>query len=692
VNLTVTDLLGISVTTIVWFVVSTTQGIVIGQLTNVFNFRSRSILRQVSLAAVLSMGVVPSLYNLVVLAGGLTTAAILNVVFVLAFIAIVALRRHRFNRLRQYFLLDLNAHRYLLIAVCVWLAVGGIALVDFQIGDRLYLSLTMHDHSHKTAIVDWILHNRLPPDNPGFHPAHPVAFPYHYYWALICAVISRTFGSASDTRLVVLSGVIWTGVVLLASIEFCSAYFKRVAAPMRQVQLVTTALLLVTNLYVLVDLPMNLAIQPLPVIDICWWSRDGMSTFIHSLIWLPHNVTSLAAGILASVLLIEVKPDWAWKRKLIYLILAGFCLASAFGMCAFVGFAFGITWLVWAIMRFWQREYSDAIATFGAAMISLALTVPFLAQLARFFLERTGIHTHTFPLTLGNRSFELIYLLPNLVPPKGTFAYETLLFLMLPFNYIFGLGYILMATCAYWRDKIVAHSRLHREQLFLIAMIGTSLLLSSFVRRTRDFNEFGWRTLILAQFGMLICSGQFLAGQLNKLGLKRLSRSTWFFLVVGFATTIYTVVLDRTAFAELFDPKRSYDIRELYTTLDRQLPANAVIQHNPTLPGRFPVEMFALLYSHRQVVCTEIADLSIGPELPDVAEYRAVCENVASLFNHAQLTDAINICRRYKINVLVVKDTDKVWSDRSAWVWKFPIIAENAHVRAFLIRDFSLNR
>jgi hypothetical protein len=123
-------------------------------------------------------------------------------------------------------------------------------------------------------------------------------------------------------------------------------------------------------------------------------------------------------------------------------------------------------------------------------------------------------------------------------------------------------------------------------------------------------------------------------------------------------------------------------VSSIYQEMKRRTPAGAVFQHTPHTA---PEDFFEGLYGDRQVVA-EGLDCSVffGGDA-------SVCQSrigaIGGLFENPKAFDATQIdevCARNSINVLVVKDTDKVWQDRGSWVWNRTPIVENSYARAFM--------
>lgn len=163
----------------------------------------------------------------------------------------------------------------------------------------------------------------------------------------------------------------------------------------------------------------------------------------------------------------------------------------------------------------------------------------------------------------------------------------------------------------------------------------------------------------------------------------KLTRFQQIILTFGVLTFIYGLYLDRTSTFMLYNPQRVYYLRDLYSQLQSKIATNAVVQHNPNVLF-LDVDMYSMLYSHRQMVLSEIEKV---PQTKDAEEYSRVAKELTKLFDDATPEQGIDICRRLGINVLVVKDTDKIWKNKQAWLWSYPVIASNQYSKAVLVQE-----
>jgi hypothetical protein len=162
-------------------------------------------------------------------------------------------------------------------------------------------------------------------------------------------------------------------------------------------------------------------------------------------------------------------------------------------------------------------------------------------------------------------------------------------------------------------------------------------------------------------------------------------------LALGFTATVYDVTMLRI-YPLLLDSlnipryhwlapdrslgERTYALREIYERVGRELPESTIVQQNPSaIPG----DLFYGLYADRQ---TAVETMSCGVVFGGDA---SLCESIAipvrGVFDHGDNLD--QVCREFSISVVIVKDTDAVWNDKTSWIWKREPLIGNSYARAF---------
>jgi hypothetical protein len=150
---------------------------------------------------------------------------------------------------------------------------------------------------------------------------------------------------------------------------------------------------------------------------------------------------------------------------------------------------------------------------------------------------------------------------------------------------------------------------------------------------------------------------------------------------------LYPVLADRGVLPELvwMSPdrnlgERNYAVREAYEWADKHTPAGSIVQYNPHVAFQ---ETTGFLYSNRQIAAADEGCLAgFGGNASLCAPLVAAAN---SLFpERGQPAPASSAaCERLGADVLIVKDTDFVWSVHDSWVWREKPLYANRLVRVF---------
>lgn len=275
--------------------------------------------------------------------------------------------------------------------------------------------------------------------------------------------------------------------------------------------------------------------------------------------------------------------------------------------------------------------------------------------------------------------------------PKSWQAY-LFRFAFLPFNYFLELGFFLIAGILYLA-RLWHLRRFKPAQAAGVTMVFTSVLMCTFLKTgVITNNDLGWRGFLPAQFMLLIWAVEVLRSREEKwIRASRLyailAPALPLLLIVGMVSTAYSAVTLRTA--EILNDlgaghaagKQTLAARLVYEQLRKTVPVTAVVQQNPALEN--PV--FWGIYADRQ---TAIGVSSCGIEFGGTAPgcdplYTAL----AAIFESGVPAKQVEqLCRRLKIDVLVVTSGDPVWNIPDSWVWKRAPLISASNARAFLMK------
>lgn len=568
----------------------------------------------------------------------------------------------------------------------LWVVAAIGSLVDLQIGDRLYSPIVAYDHSTRVAVMAAIARH-MPPSNPFFaHPAMPLR--YHYLWMLLCSLPLKI--SHLSARHLMYAGVIWCGLGLMCVVAMGLKFLLGSQTAIARKTLIGVALLCVTGLDILPTLYIAV-VGRVWLADMEWWNQAQITSWAASLLWVPHHVVALIACFVGFLLLRHEADANRWR--VISVIVAGLAFASAAGLSVYVTFTFVVAIGFWLLALVARKNWKEVAMFVGASAIAVVWALPFL-----FSLRGSGSGAAFVEFAV--RPFDPlgIYFAQKIGFNMQTQSARTLANgILLPINYALELGFFLaVGILRLWqvlRGRIVASA----NELAAWTLVMASFLIGTFLRSsTISTNDLGFRCFLPAQLVLLLWG----AIMLHDWWFDSAARwvRPWLrgalatFMILGILGTAYEVFMIRMSPIlydrwQVADPgwldtdrqsgKRTYALRRLYESLNEQLPASAVIQHNPATRN----SVSHALYSGHDFVAGGLdCGTAFGGD-PALCDQRV--RRLVALFEFN--ADSLeSTCLDYGIDVMVAKDTDPAWHDPSSWIWsQHPVIA-NRYVRAFL--------
>ena len=668
-SFTTADLLAVAYASALFPLFVFVPGYVIGWSLDLVSFRSRGLRHQCLLSCPLSIALCPVLTYLCELGPGRTAVWVLYGALWAGFAAIQLASLSR--RPLQSTLRHVRLMPAAIVVALGWAIVVAVSVVDLQIGDRLYPPMVSYDYSIRVAMIA-AMSRHFPPLTPFFFDGHPWLLQYHYYWFLLCSLVYQLGHGAIRARQALIAGTIWSGLGLMSIVVLYLRHWM--PSPRRRAFVLGLSLLAVTGLDII---PCLLAAKikgsPLPTIE--WWNIDQVTAWYSAALWVPHHVAALVA-CLTGFLLIWVLPGGPWTyRHSFAAVCAGIAFASATGTSVYVTMGFAGFCAVWLCLTAYRRWWTDTVALAVAGLVAAILAIPYLRAL--------GPSVGGPMLRLGVRW------LPSFSPAEPQSWVMAAIFL--PLYYSLELGFFLIAGIGWLRSRRGLRS-LTRYELCGIAMAGSSLLLSTFVRSTViTANDFGWRVTMLAQFVLLVWATEWLLSR--PAGRKLSNVLLGLTLVLGLSGTAYEVLMQRF-YPVLIDSgrvdtmpllgpdrqlgKRTYALRQVYERLQSVLPEGAVVQHNP---DRDDNDIVSELYSERQVAAVNSScDYPFGGTSSACA---SIVNRIAPLFERSTTREeAQTMCQASGISALVFRDTDPVWNMPGHWMWKTSTLAANGYGRA----------
>lgn len=669
-------------------------GYVLGWLLDVLGFRRRSLAEQVLLSTPLSLAVCPIATYLVGWAFSMGALWFVYGCFWALFPVLIAVqaRRSRWPELR------VNS-RYTWIAlgiVAVWCVVALASLVDLQIQDHLYSSVTFRDYSFRVPITQALAQKGLPGVNPFFYPGQNVPLRYHHFWMLLCSLPVRLFGVRAVHAM--WGATPWCGIALMSMIPLFLKFFQEQTAHLRRKTVIGMCLLAVTGLDIIPTAVQYLSAPLFVQGDMEWWNEQ-VTSWVDSVLWCPHHVSALVVCLLGFLLLWNVRSS-SRRDRVVAVAISAAAFSSACGLSVFVTFTFALFMAVWLLIEMHEGHWLTAGLLSASGMLAVLLSVPYMKTLLGPAGGGGGF------AAFGIRPFYVAYTVLGCFGVRSPAAYQAASLCALPLNYFLELGFFGVVALFRFID-IRRGARLMADcEKASWMMVAVSLFVATFLQSAvqGNPNDLAWRSFLPFQFITLLWAIPLVEGWIRRPNRGPVSgpvagplaiRHSWLviFVVLGALGTLYQVVCLRTysvgveqgkilAPAWLDDDpnsgRRHYAIRELYTTLDSKLPKNVTVQHNPM--ARNSIEQ--LLYDdHQQVAAVGGCGANFGGDL------RACKDVILKVYQLYRVPNSIkeldSACRNLSVDIVVATDTDYVWADRRSWVWRSTPIAANQFARAF---------
>ncbi|MCU1335578.1 MAG: hypothetical protein JWO19_1159 [Bryobacterales bacterium] len=656
-------------------------GYVLGWLTGLLNFRRQTLAWRFAISVPVSISAVPVLTYWLDKLGGPMVVWVTFAVCWIVFAGLVAADAHPQSRIPIAFVL---------LAV-LWAAAAFGSLVDLPLGgDRLYASVTSWDQTYRTSVTDAITRTGFAhPVNPLGYVDGPAPLRYHYFWFILSSLVDQAGGVWVGARHAFFASVIWCGIGLACVIGAYLRFFVSHGESISSAWILKGLLLLaVTGLDVIPTF--NLAyFRHVQYMDMEAWN-EPVTSWLGSLLWVPHAVGALVAGVTGFLVLFHA-PSLDPRQRWMTAAVAGVLLATMLGDSIYVGLVMAVFLSVWTLITFFLGWRSHTALLVLAGLITVILALPYLISLTGQAGGGAFLHL-TVRDFRGARAFG--------IPTEFPRAWETywVRLALLPFNYLLELGFFLIAgilyLCRLWHLR-----RFGPRQVASITMVFTSVLMCSFFKSgVITNNDLGWRGFLPAQFMLLIWAVELLRSREEKwTGASRmyavLAPTLPVLLMIGAVSTVYSAITLRVA--EILNDqdnehpigKKNFAARRIYEQLRDILPVTAVVQQNPAQEN--PV--YWGIYANRQ---TAVGGRSCGIEFGGTGRG---CDQLypalAAIFESGAAADQVDpLCRRLKIDVLVVTSGDPVWSVRDSWVWERNPLISVGDARAFLITSSSVVR
>jgi len=593
------------------------------------------------------------------------------------------------------------------IIPAVWLVVAIGSLVNVEFHNRLYLSFSDFDHTTRAAFTDAISRTGVRPMNPFYDLGSMAPLRYHYFWFLLCSLVTQMGGALVSSQQAIIASVVWCGWSLIALVPLYLRFLHEYSgAALRRCSVVAVVLFTVTGLD-LIPLAIYYIIFRTVFPELEWWNEQ-VASWYGSLIWVPHHVGALVAGLMGFLVLWDAGTTTSLRRRIAGSALAGIAFASATGTSIYVTLVFVIFLCVWFLVTLARRWWNHTAALLMTGVVSILFVWPYLHSLTGGTSQAGGASLAGAAAAGSFAHFEVRQFYPLVVVTHGaTFTpVKTAMMRLaaLPLNYFLELGFFGVASIVFLAG--LRKSRPLRPGVIAgITLAAVSVLASTFLRSgSLEGNDLGWRGFLPAQFIMLLWGAALMVQRGERAeAMGSRFRSWWLrspvwapLIIIGVLGTCYEVVMLRTYFVlndadivwpTMYAPDRSFgaralELRRAYDALDHILPRTAHVQSSPE--GRY-FDFYFGLYSNRQTV---LLDGGCGAVFGgDLARCPPAYAEVSAIFDGAPNWEKVrDTCRKLSIDALVVTDFDRAWGFRS-WAWQTTPIISGEHVRVYLPGD-----
>jgi hypothetical protein len=701
-SFTITDVEGCLVGAVAFALVLLAPGYVAGWTTDLLGFRRRTLAERLVWSAPLSFGlsIAPvmaarylSLLAACWLVAGLSLLAV-------GLVALEVLRRSSLAKQRT----GIGRTGWMIAAgILLWSLFVAGELLDVGLGNKLYMSTTVYDHSIRTAFVDAVVRTGVPPGNPLYWiesggVGHAAPTRYYYFWYVITAMAVKLGGISA--RQAMAASCVWGGFALAATIALYCRYFL---SGSRRLTSIAIGLLAVTGLDLIPVVVAFLQGQPTDP-DMEWWSQGQVTSWMDTLLWVPHHMASLVC-CLFGFLLIWMSANQGRRQRLLCGLVAGAAFGSSLGLSTYVAAAFAMvmaSWLVWVLV--WDKSEAHlgrqrVTVLLLAGVTSVILVMPYLRDL-RQSDRGTGGKVHLFAVGVrpiinadglaGEPGFR------QLRARSVTLEEEAVHLLLLLPGYAAELGFfglvLLILLVRIWRRETLGEAE--RTAMFLTV---AGLVVASFVKSAvTETNDFGFRSMLIPQFFLLLLAATLVDG-----GMRAPGRAVRILLVaslaIGVAGTIYQALLlrlylpveDRLGRQGLEGlAERNMALRDAFDRMDGKVSRAAVVQYNTLQPNEYFIYSALINLNRQTVSAMPKCDTAFGG---DPAFCAGIEAGIARLYEQPAKevqaattvgdTEVRELCSRLGIDDLVATRWDRVWQEREGWVRRLPMVLETANVR-----------
>ena len=499
-NFTISDLLLSAQAFVLLTLFVFVPGYVLGWLLDLLGFRRRSFSERVLLSTPLSLAVCPIAVYLIGL--GVSMGAVWLVFGCSwALFPAILVSQERNSRAAEAHPSSRYISRYTWIAlgiVAIWCIVVLTSLVDLQIQDRLYSSVTANDYGFRVPITESLAQKGLPGVTPFFYPGRDFPLRYHHFWMILCSLPVRLFGIRSLHAM--WGATPWCGIALLSMIPLFLKFFVGETADLRRKSVIGMGLLAVTGLDIIPTAVHYVTAPFLLQGDMEWWNEQ-VASWVDTLLWNPHHMAGLVVCLFGFLLLWNSRAT-GWRDRIIAVLVSAAAFASACGLSVFVTFTFAVFMMLWLLVTLVKRRWTEAGLLTASGVIATLLSLPLLNSLT----GAAGQGGASGFASFGIRPFYFANVLLDTFHVASPAAYQAAYLFALPVNYFFELGFF--GVVALFRLLAIRRKALPVSEVEKVSwlMAAVSLFIATFLQSSvaGNPNDLGWRAFLPFQFITLL--------------------------------------------------------------------------------------------------------------------------------------------------------------------------------------------
>ncbi|MCJ7434422.1 MAG: hypothetical protein MUO77_13120, partial [Anaerolineales bacterium] len=328
-NFTLQDILSATLAFFLFPIVIVFPGYVTGWALDLFDFRLRQPIVKLGIGLVLSFAITPIVLDLTSSLLSLYATLLTLGGFAAAFVVII---------LKEKTISASDTKRgatTILWIGAAWVTLAVLSLIDLQWKDQLYFSVISGDQTMRVSVINAMTRTGIPPINPSYYPGHPVQLTFlYYFWYILGSMIDVIGGRYVDARAALNASSVWSGLGLMVII----ALYLRLRNADKTESAWRSAKIGIILLTV-----SGLDILPIAIITITTGMLIGtiehwntlIGAWIGTILWAPHHIAALIAGLSAIMLAQSVRGKIA-SRQFAIMTVAGLAFASGVGLSVWV--------------------------------------------------------------------------------------------------------------------------------------------------------------------------------------------------------------------------------------------------------------------------------------------------------------------------------------------------------------------